>query len=264
MEELLLRLQLLGQELDVVDEQYVGVSEARAKRARVAAAHGAHELAREVLDGRVAHGQAVAVGLHVVADRVQEVGLAEPRTPVYEERVVGLRRLLGDRQGGAVGQAVAVADHEAVERVARVEDRDRRVPWGGRGLGGRLPARGDDLHRVGRTRALRRPPQERQIAVGDPRPDVLGGAEEERPSDPAGRRQRLEPDVEGEVRDLAPQLSGRRVPRAREVVGEGGLEIFGHEQSAPLRRAVSVQLLCVEGPPWSVPAALGTPSVASM
>ena len=38
-----------------------------------------------------------------------------------EERVVGLARGLGDGQRGGVGEAVAVADDELVERVARVE-----------------------------------------------------------------------------------------------------------------------------------------------
>ena len=39
-------------------------------------------------------------------DRLQEVGLAEPGAAVDEERVVGLRRRLGDREGGSVREAV--------------------------------------------------------------------------------------------------------------------------------------------------------------
>ena len=70
MEELLLGAELVGQELDVVDEEDVGIAETLAKRAGVARTNRAHELTGELLDGDVAHGQAVAVQLHVVADRV--------------------------------------------------------------------------------------------------------------------------------------------------------------------------------------------------
>ena len=44
------------------------------------------------LDGRVADGQAAAVGAHVVADRVQQVRLADAGRAVDEQRVVGLAR----------------------------------------------------------------------------------------------------------------------------------------------------------------------------
>jgi hypothetical protein len=40
---------------------------------------------------------------------------------VEEERVVGLRGCLGDSESGRVRDAVAVADHEAVEAVVDVE-----------------------------------------------------------------------------------------------------------------------------------------------
>ena len=82
----------------------------------------------KLLDRRVADGQAVAVGRHVVGDRVQQVGLAEPGRPADEQRVVGEAGQLGDRERGPVREAVGVADHELVEREARVEGpRGRRV-----------------------------------------------------------------------------------------------------------------------------------------
>ena len=56
----------------------------------------------------------------VRADRLQEMGLAEPRAAVDEERVVGLCRRLGDGQRRRVREAVRRADHEVVERVLRV------------------------------------------------------------------------------------------------------------------------------------------------
>jgi hypothetical protein len=52
---------------------------------------------------------------------VQEVSLAEAGRRVDEERVVGLAGKLGDRQGGSVGQLIALADDELLEAVPRVE-----------------------------------------------------------------------------------------------------------------------------------------------
>src|SRR5581483_3628898 len=50
-----------------------------------------------------------------------QVGLAEPGSAVDEQRVVGLRRRFGDREGGGVREPVRGADHEEVERVFRVQ-----------------------------------------------------------------------------------------------------------------------------------------------
>ena len=91
-EELLLGLGLGGEELDVVDEQDVGVAVAALEAVHVAALQGGEELVGERLDRRVADAEAAAVGEDVVADRVQQVGLADAGRPVDEERVVGVRR----------------------------------------------------------------------------------------------------------------------------------------------------------------------------
>ncbi len=108
----------------------------------VLVAHRPDEGGGELLDGRVADGQAVAVRLDVVADRVQEMGLPEAGLPVDEERVVGLGRHLGDGERGGVPEPVAVADDELVERVARVEAgrRPAVLDCGVAGCGG-VPAR---------------------------------------------------------------------------------------------------------------------------
>ena len=109
----------------------------------------ADELAGEGLDGRVAHGQAVAVARDVVADRVQQVRLAEPGRAVQEERVVGLAGQLGDGERRGVREAVAVADDELLERVLRVQaDASRRPSCARLGLGRgrrRLPVLADQL-----------------------------------------------------------------------------------------------------------------------
>ena len=91
------------------------------------------EVIGEGLDGRVADGGAAAEREHVVADRMQQVGLAEPGRRVDEQRVVRLARELGDRQRRRVREAVAVADDELVEAVAGVERDGGVAPRGCRG-----------------------------------------------------------------------------------------------------------------------------------
>jgi hypothetical protein len=56
-----------------------------------------------------------------VADGVQEVGLAESRVAVDEERVVGLRRRLGHGDSCGMSEPVGSADDEVVEVVLRVQ-----------------------------------------------------------------------------------------------------------------------------------------------
>ena len=120
------------------------------KRVGVAAADGLDELRRELLDGRVADAQAVAVALDVVADRVQQVRLAEPGRAVDEERVLGLGGQLRDGQRGRVGEPVAVADHELLEGVLRVEAVRPPARRRERGSAGRRRARSSRRRRARR------------------------------------------------------------------------------------------------------------------
>ncbi len=129
--ELLLGPGLALEELDVVEEQDVDVAEARLEALGLAAAEGAEELVREGLAGRAADGQARVVGEQEARDRAQQVGLADSRRTADEERVVGLRGHLGDRQRGGVGEPVAVADDELVEGELGVAQRpaERTEVW---------------------------------------------------------------------------------------------------------------------------------------
>ena len=120
-EELLLGRVLALEELDVVDEQDVEVAVSLLEALGAAATQGRDELVGEALGGRVADLELGRVNPQVVGDRDQQVGLAEPRRPVQEERVVGLRRRLRDSQRRRMGEPIALADHEAVEAVVRVE-----------------------------------------------------------------------------------------------------------------------------------------------
>ena len=72
----------------------------------------------------------VVEALRVVADGVQQVGLAQPGVAVDEQRVVRLGGRLGDGDGGGVREPVARPDDERLERVLRVQP-GRRAGRGG-------------------------------------------------------------------------------------------------------------------------------------
>jgi hypothetical protein len=120
-EELLLGAFLVLQELDVVDEQDVDVAVAAAEVLRLAVPDRVDEVVGELLGAHVAHPGALEQVLGVVADGVQQVGLAEPAVAVDEQRVVGPGRRLGDRHGRGVREAVGRPDDEGVEGVLGVE-----------------------------------------------------------------------------------------------------------------------------------------------
>ena len=63
-----------------------------------------------------------ACGLRVgelVADRLQQVGLAQAHAAVDEQRVVGDAGVLGDLDRGRARELVRLAGHEAVEGKSR-------------------------------------------------------------------------------------------------------------------------------------------------
>ena len=163
-EELLLGLLLALDELDVVDEQHVDVAVAALEGVVGAGAHGVDELVEEGLGGDVAHPVGRVVLPHVVADGLQEVGLAQAGVAVDEQRVVLAGRRLGHGQGGGVGEPVGRADHEGVEGVPRVDVVHRSVPTppapagrrGGRRGHGPRPARARSGRSRGRARRRRR------------------------------------------------------------------------------------------------------------
>ena len=137
-EELLLRLHLAGKELDVVDEQHVDVAIKTLERARAVIADRVDELVGELFRVDVADPEPRVDLADIVTDGVQQVGLAQSRGAIDEQRVVGLGRRLGDRVGGRVGEPVARASDKRVEGVFRVESaaigvgvpsREGNHPW---------------------------------------------------------------------------------------------------------------------------------------
>ena len=91
-EELFLGPLLVGDELDVVDEQQVDAPVARAELVDLALLDAGDELVGELLARGVDDALAREAAEHLVADGVHQVGLAEAHAAVQEERVVGVAR----------------------------------------------------------------------------------------------------------------------------------------------------------------------------
>ena len=123
MEELFLRPFLVGDELDVVDEEEIDPPIARAELVDLALLDRGDEFVRELLARRVDDALARELGDHLIADRVHQVGLAEADTAIQEERVVGMARALCYRQAGGVSQAVGRPDDEVGKGVAGIDVR---------------------------------------------------------------------------------------------------------------------------------------------
>jgi hypothetical protein len=116
--ELFLGAFLLGDELNVVDEQDVDGAKTVAETGHAIVAQRGDHLVGELLGGNVADARRGLSPLHIMTDGVHEMGLAHAHTTIEEERIVGARGALGNSQGRGARKLVAVADHEVVERVA--------------------------------------------------------------------------------------------------------------------------------------------------
>lgn len=120
--EFLLGTLLSGDELDVVDQQYVDGAISRPKFHGGVVADGVYEFVCERFGGHIKNAEGWGGGgEYVVTDRLHEVGLAEADASVYEERVVSRCGGFGNGKSCGVGEAIAVADDERIERVLGVE-----------------------------------------------------------------------------------------------------------------------------------------------
>ena len=120
-EELLLESFLALHELDVVDEQHVDVAVAALEVGDRVGTDAVDVLVQERLGAHVAHDVVLVVVVHVVADGVQQVRLAETRRAVDEQRVVAAPRGLGHAERCGERELVRRSLHEGLEGVPRVQ-----------------------------------------------------------------------------------------------------------------------------------------------
>src|SRR5260370_21085083 len=103
---------LAGQELDVVDEQHVDRAVLVPELAHPRGGDGADDLIGELLRSEVDDALAREAVVHLMADRVHEVSLAETHASIEEKRVVAVAPCLGDGLGCGMGELRVVPDHE--------------------------------------------------------------------------------------------------------------------------------------------------------
>ena len=119
---------LLGEEVQVVDEQGVALAEVLAEGAQLAQPHGLDEAVGEVLAGEIADAPVGVGTAQAGVDALEQVRLAGANGAVQHQRVGRLAGRLDDAQGRGVGDAVARPDHEL-----------RQPPPAPRALAGRRP-----------------------------------------------------------------------------------------------------------------------------
>ena len=120
-EKLLLRAFLAGEELYVVDHQYIDVTVATAKLVSPIEANRAYQVVDEILTAHVGNSQTRLAVYDVIADRLHQVCLAESDAAVDEKWVVALAGVLGDRRGCGMSELIAVTHNETAESIARIQ-----------------------------------------------------------------------------------------------------------------------------------------------
>jgi hypothetical protein len=145
---------------------------------------------------------------NIVADRLQEVGLAEPGRAVEKERIVGLAGLFGDGERGGVGEVIGGADDELLEGVLGV-GRGGRAPRGVLGGGAGWLGRRSELDVSLRAEDCGGASVEHcSEALGDP--VAIGGRgreDEDVPAELVGN-ERVDPARVGRLVEGAPELGG--------------------------------------------------------
>ena len=120
-EKFLLNAFLAGEELDVVNQQHVGLAVFLAELGQLVVLDAVNVFVGELLGRDIGDARAFLVAGDVLADGVEQMRLAQADAAVKKKRVVGFAGRLGDGQGGGVGEIVVVADDKRFERVFGIE-----------------------------------------------------------------------------------------------------------------------------------------------
>ena len=123
MEELFLRALLVGEELNVVDEQHINLAEARTERLSAALLNARDELIRERFTGDVKHLTLRRALSNSVSNSVQQVRLAKAGAAVQEERIVCATRSLRNGERCCVRKAIRCANNIGRKCVASIQVR---------------------------------------------------------------------------------------------------------------------------------------------
>ena len=120
-EKFFLRALLAAEELDVVDQEQIGLPIAFAEFHQLVVLDRVDEFVDEKLARKIHDLRVFLFRPDVLADRLHQMRLAEPDAAVNEERVVGSGRRLRDGETRGVRDLVVRPDDERFETVARIE-----------------------------------------------------------------------------------------------------------------------------------------------
>ena len=116
-EKFLLNAFLAGEELDVVNQQHVRLAVFFAEFDELVVLNSINVFVCEFFGGEIGHARALFVADDVLADGMEQMGLAQADAAVEEERIVGFAGHLCDGEGCRVGKIVVVADNERFKSV---------------------------------------------------------------------------------------------------------------------------------------------------
>ena len=149
MEELLLGALLVGEELDVIDEQGIDATVITLELFNGVILQRLHHVLHEPFGVHVDDFGVFLAILDGIANGVQQVGLAKASATIKEQRVVGTTRIVGHLTGGRTGQLVGLTLDEILEGIVHVGV--ALVVWLGLVFGLVFPALGRVIHRIDTT-----------------------------------------------------------------------------------------------------------------
>src|SRR4051812_38789912 len=133
--EFLLRTLFAAEELNVVDQEQVGLTITLPEFDQRTVLNRIDEIVNEYLAREVHHFRALFLRPDVLADRLHQVRLAETDAAVDEERVVSASRGLRDRETRGVRNLVVRADDKRIESVTRIQSESAAFAAGRRSFG---------------------------------------------------------------------------------------------------------------------------------
>ena len=108
--------------MNVVNDQGIDVPIFLAKIAHALGADRFDQFIGELFGAKIDDFQPGFLDQHLVADGVKQMGFAQPRSPIYEQRVVS-GGVVGHGHGGGVGQLIGIAHDEVGESVFFIQVR---------------------------------------------------------------------------------------------------------------------------------------------
>ena len=121
MEELLLDAFLAREELDVINQEHIGLAVALPEPDELIVLNGIDEFIGEFFRRKVGDARSFLMRDNVLPDGVKQVRFAQPGAAVKEKRVVGFAWRLRHGHGGGVGEVIVAAHDKGVEDVFGIE-----------------------------------------------------------------------------------------------------------------------------------------------